>query len=420
MRKPCASLFALIVVLIGVRTPAVTHATTETPSTLTWRVRTGTDVIGERFRLIETDTLDLTTEYRGQLQTTWRYRGEDWTNILVDNRLGIGTLSARHDLDMRASRRLGQRWSVDLSGITAYRHYLDSADGIRSDFAEGRFVTTLRRGRRTALRTWGIEQGIEGLAYEQDSPLFLDGVRHWHGFIYDSRRGLDFVGARAVVEHEVVPDSSGLNAWGVVADAYTMRSLSDSWMLSGDGSVVARRYRDRTTRPHRVDVYANGRLAYRFAPSWSVESTLGVTGNVHSPADSIYYDVYHAQPTIELVWWPLWGQVRLGPAFAVQRSPTIASDDYTQWGATAGANLFSARRGFFDATVTVGHRNYANDAEAYLSDYLYWDGTLALTTYLPWGIDLDTFLLVRTERHRESGDNSTSVLFTLNLSRKLF
>ncbi len=420
MRKPRVSLLAFIAVLIGSCTPAAVLAANETPSTLTWHVRAGTDVIGERFRLVETDTLDLTTEYRGQLQTTWRYRGDDWTNILVDNRLGIGTLSARHDLDMRASRRLGPRWSIDLSGITAYRHYLDSADGIRSDFAEGRFVTTIRRGGRNALRTWGIEQGIEGLAYEQDSPLFLDGVRHWHGFVYDSRRGLDFVGARAAVEHEVVPDSSGLNSWGIVADAYTMRSLGDSWMLSGDGSVIGRRYRDTSARPHSVDVYTNGRLAYRLTPSWSVEGTLGVTGNIYSPADSIYYDLYHFQPTIELVWWPLWGQVRVGPAFAVQQSPTVSSDDYTQWGATAGTNLFSIRHGFLDATVTVGRRNYANDAEAYLSDYLYWDGTLALTTYLPWGIDLDSFVLVRTERHKESGDNSTSVLFTLNLSRKLF
>ena len=161
VRRLRVTLFAFVAVLIGIYTPANASAN-EAPSTLTWRVRTGTDVIGERFRLVDTDTLDLTTEYRGQIQTTWRYRGDDWTNILVDNRFGIGTLSARHDLDMRASRRLGPRWSIDLSGITAYRHYLDSADGIRSDFTEGRFVTTIRRGGRNALRTWGIEQGIEG------------------------------------------------------------------------------------------------------------------------------------------------------------------------------------------------------------------------------------------------------------------
>jgi len=71
------------------------------PGSLEWRVRTGTDLIGEQFHLIEDDTLDLTTEFRTELQTHWRYGGLGaglrWRDVDLDHRVGIGTETLRHD-----------------------------------------------------------------------------------------------------------------------------------------------------------------------------------------------------------------------------------------------------------------------------------------------------------------------------------
>ncbi len=389
-------------------------------SAVEWRLRAGTDVIGERFRLIETDTLDFTTEYRGELETFWTHSGQSWRDVRVDNRFGIGNLAARHDFDMRGTWHAAPTWSVEFDALTSARHYLDAEDSIRSDLAEGSVGVVLRRTDEEQGLSFGIDQGIEGLAYERTTSVYLDAARHWHGFVFNGQHGFDYFGGRAIFEREVVPDSTGLGFSGLATDAYGLHSLSPDWSVSGDGAVYYRRYRDTATHPHTTDLTGSARIEWRYALDWSAEASLEGSRTSYTPADSTYYDLRYVQPSLEFVWWPAWGQVRGGPHVGWQRSSTLAGEKYMQWGGRVGANLFSLRHGFLDATLTVGRRDYADDDEAIFSDYTYYDGTIVLTANLPWGFEVDTFVLIRTEDHRDSGDNSTSVLLTVDLSRRLW
>jgi len=401
---------------------------------LEWRIHTGTDLIGERFQLIESDTLDLTTEFRGQLQTRWTYDGARWGDVELDHRVGIGTQALRHDMFGNAVWQANNAWRVTMRGNSHARYYLDTADGSRSNFAQGWAQVLLQRipedlfgglSEFDGSPTWGIDQGIEGTAYGNRSPVFLNGVRHWHGFVVDRRRSFDFFGGRCVLEHEHLPDSTALDYWGVVGDAYGTWSPSFPWDLSGDLSFLARRYREPSLRPHQTELDAHLRAAWRFTPMWSLEANpafrLSRYDHPSSAAslDTIYYDAVRCEPAFELVWWPDWGSVRAGPKAGWQRSSTFRGEDYSQWGAQMGVNLFSLQWGFFDLTAEVGRRNYRYDEEALFSDYTFWDATLLLTGHLPWALQVDAFLILRSEYHRDALDNSRSVLLTVDLSRTL-
>jgi len=386
---------------------------------LEWRLRAGSDIIGEQFYLIERDTLDVSTELRGQLQTLWDHDGRRWRGVRVDHRLGGGTHSLRDDVSGEGTFVIDSTWQAEGRLLGAARHYLATASGARSDFVEGRASVLLRHGRPGVGQSWGIDQGVEGLSYRQHSPLLLNAARHWHGIVFDGQHAFDLYGARAAVEHEIVPDSSGLGFWGLAADAYGMRGLSAAWDASGDLSLVLRRYRDRAAHPHEADLDGRLRAGWRFAPTWSFEASTGATAVRYSPADSIYYDVLRLQPAVELVWWPTWGSIRLGPTVAWQRSASLRGEDYVQWGAQAGTSVLSGRLGFVDLAAQVGRRNYVYPDEAVFTDYTYWDLTLVVAARLPGGVQLDTFLIGRTEGHRERGENTRSILLTVDVSRAL-
>jgi hypothetical protein len=384
-----------------------------------WHARVGTDLIGEQFRLVDTDTLDLTTDYRAQLQTTWQSGDDTSSHVYVDNRIGMGTLAARHDLEIGGAMRLNRAWRLDLDAFTAARYYLDESSGTRSHFTEGRTNVVTRYGVPGSPVAWSLDQGASGIVYSGNSNYYLNALRHWHGIGTELRDGFDYGAARLLGIREVVPDSAGMGYWGVSVDGYTMRSLTSDWDMSSDLIATWRRYADSDTHPDQTDTYGSIRVDRRFNTAWSMQVSSDISATAYSPADSIYYTVYAVKPTLTAAWWPSWGQIRSGPSMAFQRSPTLAGENYRQWGGLVGFNGYSSRWGFIDASITIGHRDYLHDDEAFFSDYLYWDGTLALTAHLPWNIELDTFIILRNESHREAADNSASVLLTVDISRRI-
>lgn len=393
------------------------------PGSLEWRVRTGTDLIGEQFHLIDDDTLDLTTEFRTELQTRWRYGGLGaglrWRDVDLDHRVGIGTETLRHDFSGSAIWNPDSAWHVDMRGLTLARYYLDDAGGTRSNFVQGRFQAILRREPFDENASWGIDQGVEGAAYGNRSSVFLNGLRHWHGLVVDGQRGFDFYGGRVVLEHERIPDSTALDYVGVGGDLYGTWSPSLSWDASGEVAFTGRRYRNPQVRPHESTLTAHTRLGWRLLADWSVEVDPTLTVASYDPADSIYYSHRRIAPAISLVWWPTWGSVRVGPRAAWQRSRTFRGEDYAEWGFQASVNLFSSERGFLDLTTEVGWRDYLHDEEAFFTDHRYWDTTLLLTGHLPWGLQLDTFVTFRAESHPNAVDNTRSILVAVDLSRAL-
>lgn len=392
---------------------------------LEWRVRAGTDIVGERFNLIDTDTLDLSTDYRIQLETRWKTDSRRWQGVDLDSRIGIGTQALRHDFTGKATWLVGGPWQIEFSGLSIARYYLNTADGTRSNFAQGRADVLLERTLFGSSTLWGIDQGVEGTAYGTNSSVFLSGIRDWHGLAVKGRHDYDFYGGRAVFEHEHIPDSTGLDYVGLAGDCYGSASFGMNWDLSGDLTVSADHYRDPTVHPHQLLLNANTRVDWRFLLDWSAEFnpafSLAAYDRSGSPAsfDSIYYDYHRITPALYLVWWPTWGSVRAGPTADWQYSPTFDGEDYREWGGEVGFNLISRRWGFFDLTMKVGRRNYLNDAAAYFTDYTFWDSSLLVSANLPWGMRLDGFLILRDEYHTDSIDNTRSILLTFDFSHRL-
>lgn len=393
------------------------------PGFLEWRVRTGTDLIGEQFHLIDEDTLDLTTELRTQLQARWSYPGSElascWRAVDLDHRVGIGTEAFRYDFSGKAVWHPDSAWRLDMRGLSLARYYLGDAGGVRSDFVQGRLQAILERDLFDENSAWGIDQGIEGTAYRAGSPTLLDGLRHWHGFVVDGQRGFDFYGGRVVLEHERIPDSTALDYVGIVGDGYATWSLSDTWDLSGDASFIGKRYRDPGVHPHQSTLAANVRLGWQVLPDWSVELNPALTLASYDPADSIFYGYRRTEAALSLIRWTLWGSLRGGPRAAWQYSRALRGDEYVEWGMQAGVNLFTVERGFADLRTEFGWRNYLHDDEAFFSDYRYWDTALLATARLPWRLQLDAFVVFRAEFHATTLDDTRSILLAIDLSRTL-
>jgi len=386
---------------------------------LEWRLRVGSDVIGQRFRVIDTDTTDIATEFRAQLQTLWEHSGSSWRRVTLDHRIGAGTLSLRDDVRAEAKLELSPIWAAIMRSSGAARYYFDDAGGARSDFAEGRAEVSIQRNVGGEAFRLGIDQGVEGLAYRKRSTVFRNGIRHWHGLSFDGRSVFDFYGGRLVFEREYVPDSTQIGYVGLNGDLFGIWNAADELSISADAVYFVRRYEDKWTRPHQVDVIGQIRTSWRLGSRWSLDVVTAGSSAWHSQTNDAFYDVKTVEPAIEAIYWPDWGSARIGPAAAFQQSASFWGDGYSQWSALGGANVFSSAWGLFDLTAEVGRRDYSEDGEALFSDYTFWDVALLSSANLYWDIRMEAFLTLRSEYHADAENSVSSIVLTVDMSRSI-
>ena len=381
-----------------------------------WYLHAGSDILGEQFVLIDEDTLDYSLEYRGMLRTRWNPLGEQWENAGIENTLSIGNLALRESLTGEGTRRFSNLWAFDTRGQMLLRHYWGNDSDNRSDWARAEGRATVKRSFSNDTEL-GFEQGMCALAYRTGSPVYLDSYRHWHGFTFQQTTGFRYGGARCVLEHEIVPDSTELTSWGMSAGLYGVIPVNTVWELNGDASLRTMWFDDTDVQPNRTTLFASLGLSRRIGLDWSVEYDPDIRILHYAPSDSTFYSTWNMQNTVDAVRWFSWGYLRGGPVVGWQRASSDGYDEYDVIGGHVDINVLSVVPGVIDASIEAGHVGYTAEHESVYTDHYYWDVTLLLSLNTPWDTRFDVSFVLSSRHHDVWEDNSRSFFLTVDLSR---
>ena len=315
----------------------------------------GTDLIGERFTIVDEDTLDLEKESRVGLDLNhMAHIGR--SDLLLNNRFTIGTSSFRGALRAAAKCTTGSLTALGANADVVVRRYHDTGDGLRSHVV----YADLRGHSGTPLAlttTLGVESRIGQIRYSTPSSLQRSSWIHSHDAYIEWLPGWRIWQFRVGADREIVPDSTGLGYIAARGNLFGELPLDWPYRATIDLSTEIRRYKDTSLRPHFGEYGGTARFGRSLGDRWSLSLTVPVSIVTYQPADSVYANTKNMSAKAELEWMIAGLYLRAGPEVDFQRSSTTSGEDYYQWAAALGVDTPFGSAGFMTFSASAGRRS---------------------------------------------------------------
>jgi len=386
----------------------------------TYELHAATEVAGEGFRIVESETTEVTTDAYGQLRVVSSGALGSWRNIILDNRFAAGMSSLRYDFRGTGEWKNTSPVGVNLDGAVSARRFHGANSASRSSYIEtSGEVAALSPLPHAYPGTWGSVHLVRGVWYDRTSSVYTNAMSHWHGLALETTRDLSTWTTKAGVEHEFVPDSSELGYWGFSGSSFAMWVPSLDWLVSGGVIAAWKDYPAPGTHPDESSATLHARVTRRLNPSWSLET--GINGAVlaFSPADDVFPSTHNLELLAEAKWEPGLVSTRFGAGAGMQQSPSSPADEYSERFLQAGCNLISRTSGFSDVSFRAGKRTYRHPSAAYSSDYVFGEFTALVSGARLFGVRAEAFVTFRSEHHEDDTENSRNLFITVDISRTM-
>ena len=379
------------------------------------------DLVGQRYRLTDDDTLDLFDERSLSLALGL---GEAFNKGLwTENKLTLSDRSLRNLLAAGWNGAVAGKLELSVeNGLEIKDYWWRGEDLFSSGYWENRFrikgIWPFRPGLRVS-----VEQRLNYVDYQKSTTYFRD---HWlsemtagldleMGLLWDLNLDYSFT-------NREVPDSSGMN----YVSHSVMSSLDGlvgwTWQIGFDGWMERRRSADHDGRQDYTDLSGRMELEYELGSQLGIIFQGELERLAYDRPDEVYYN-----------FWTTMGKLGLSRDFyeattiallpIYRRSKaqdTTIGETYRDGGVELELDYSGTGKLWLNFTLEAGSRKYETEEEqSFYSSYTYLHPTLFLNYSLTDKVSLNLLADHEPEWHQQKEDDFTSMLFSCSLVYKL-
>jgi hypothetical protein len=380
------------------------------------------DWMGHRYRLGESDTLDLYDE-KG-ISAILSYGDRFSAGAWVENRATFSDRSLKNAFSVGwSSARLDDvRWTVENRlEFKDYRWRGESlyGSGYLQDDLAAESTWPLWSGLRMALR-----QDLSYIDYQKTTTYFRDAwlsrttaELQWEpGFLWNATLAY-------ILGVKEIPDSSGMSYQTHTVTSSVDGSVGWALRLQGNGFLERRQNEETDRQKNSVDLMMEIKIEYDLG----LQTSLVMQGNLemltYDRPDEVYYDHWTAVgkvgPSRDLI-----KNMNITLLPMLRRSlasGTTIGETYWEYGAELEFDYFGTGKFWGQASVEFGFRDYEDSSEdAFYSDYYSVRPTVMLSLGLSERVDLDLLLDHEPEWHQQKEDDFASSLLSCSLSYRFW
>jgi hypothetical protein len=384
---------------------------------------------GERFSIVEKDSLEVSNEL--QLGLTLRWSGRLAGGLFEgENRLASSQNSANNTLRFAYRRDLLRSLRLRVTNETAARDYLPGSDFTYSnDYLRERLVLDLEDelARRVSL---GLRGELDATFFRERSEFDYDFTRGDAGLRFEVDLGLaGFLRAGLDYGRQRVPDSTAIDyrRWRPALELFHVFGRSSR--VSLEVFSERRSYDDPAVRPDfwRHDARADARLD--LVPGWSLAARSELELERYQSPDPVYFNSLRTRGGIGV-------ERRVGtgatlglvPYVTVLTSDSEPAEEYRQISAEVTLEVLGLESLWLDGKYELGTRDYRKDTagdgealtflddSAVYSDFLFHHVSLFCTYEASPRWSLSLFGSYEPENHDREVDDVAAALLTLEAS----
>jgi hypothetical protein len=390
----------------------------------------GFDSFSEKYSIEDADTLDYSNELRSAVGLAY---GRRWGGTGAAQDAGYGTSRFEvKDVLTVSDAAVRNRWNMGLDLAAGANHQVSLANeltnkrfnsgdelNLSSDYVQ-ELARVLYRTRLSDILAINLRDRFELVDFSQEDAYEMDYRRNEAGAGLSIEPGvdasLDFAYA---LSHRTVPDSSAID--------YREHDFRvDWWQVFGfrtsvevKGEVERRRYEDELIRPGYFTFLGDGHLEVRVTDRFAMRLREEIESSDYDAQSEVYYDRVLQRAGVEARF-NVTSELELGlePRYTLLRGADESIEDYDELSVVLAGDWIRFNRLWLTSSVEYGRRVYAAqvvDAGVF-SDYTFFRTNVFSTVELGRGTVWNLYLSHEPERHVNDNDDTTTALFSTDLS----
>ncbi len=383
----------------------------------------GLDVewVGQRYRLIDEDTLDQFNETR--MSVSLGYGGDVERGLWLQNDIALS--------DHTVKNLLTTAWAAPIPGAALVR--LENQLEIKDYWWRGKdlFGSGYLEDRLRLEGRWPLGKGLRLEAdqrfayvdYKKSTSYFRDYWLSESSAQLDVELGLMWdLALDYTLTRRDVPDTSGMDYV-----SHSLRSslgglLGWSFQMHFDGQVERRHSDQSESHQNYWNLASQGELEYQLGSAMGLVFRGELEQMAHDRPDEIYYDFWQATGKLGLSHdFSMAFSATLLPMYSRSKAiGTSIGETYHQRGVELDLDYSGSGRWWASMALELGIRNYESGEENdFYSSYVYVHPTLLLNVRLSDDINLDLFVDHDPEWHKQREDDFATSLISCSLNYHL-
>ncbi len=379
----------------------------------------GFDSFSEKFSIDEADTLDSTSEVRSQLVVGVGGELGEGHRYAVKNTFSLSEHVRRNVLRLGGDWRVRHRDVLSVENELAVKNFDGSDDfALSSDHVYEQLRVAYEAPLNDAVALT-FRQVFETIDFEERSTYEYDYRRRYSRGGLKLRRSFEtLLDVQYGYRTRVVPDSTSINYGEHLLTGNLLQLIGLAATLDVTGEMARRRYADSMTRPGHFLFDVRGGVGWQLSERFGARLRQELSAENYDIPSAVYFNRLQHLTGFEVGFDPnLEFRLAFEPRFNVLHADRAAGEEYVEYSLVSSGQWLKLDRLWMTASVELGARDYGfDDVDAIYSDYRFVRthvmSTLEFGNRYAWSV----FLVHEPERHRQENDNTTTTLFSTDVS----